>query len=109
VFARDHGVCASCGIDTEALRTALISLWRIDSRAAHANAWIHGFGNTFRSVRVGRYGPRPMSLWQADHIRPVVEGGGECGLENYRTLCLPCHHRATAELMRRRRKTTEAA
>jgi 5-methylcytosine-specific restriction endonuclease McrA len=39
--------------------------------------------------------------WQADHIVPVVEGGGECGIDNYRTLCTPCHKAVTAELRRR--------
>lgn len=36
--------------------------------------------------------------WDADHIVSVVEGGGECGLDNYRTLCLPCHRKVTREL-----------
>lgn len=39
--------------------------------------------------------------WQADHIVPVVEGGGECGLENIRTLCTPCHKEETAALRKR--------
>jgi 5-methylcytosine-specific restriction endonuclease McrA len=43
-------------------------------------------------------------LWDADHIVPVVEGGGECDLANMRTLCLKCHKLATAELRRRRRQ-----
>ena len=30
-------------------------------------------------------------FWQADHIVPVAEGGGECSLANLRTLCTPCH------------------
>ena len=38
-------------------------------------------------------------LWDADHIVPVVEGGGECDLANMRTLCLQVpsrrHRRAT--------------
>ena len=42
-------------------------------------------------------------LWDADHIVPVVEGGGECDLANMRTLCLKCHKLATAELRRRRK------
>lgn len=42
------------------------------------------------------------TAWDADHIVPVVEGGGLCGLENYRTLCHPCHKRVTAELAARR-------
>ena len=42
-------------------------------------------------------------FWDADHIVPVVEGGGECDLANMRTLCLKCHKLVTAELRRRRR------
>ena len=42
------------------------------------------------------------SLWDADHILPVCEGGGECDLENLRTLCLVCHQDATSALRRRR-------
>lgn len=38
------------------------------------------------------------SLWEADHIVPVVLGGGLCGLENYRTLCMPCHKIETKAL-----------
>jgi 5-methylcytosine-specific restriction endonuclease McrA len=45
---------------------------------------------------------RPRSLWEADHIMPVVEGGGGCGLDNIRTLCVPCHRRETAALAARR-------
>src|SRR5262249_30993667 len=41
------------------------------------------------------------SLWDADHIVPVVEGGGECDLENLRTLCLICHRQQTLALRRR--------
>jgi 5-methylcytosine-specific restriction endonuclease McrA len=43
------------------------------------------------------------SLWDADHILPVAEGGGECDLRNLRTLCLRCHRLATAELRERLR------
>ncbi|HEV2687987.1 MAG TPA: HNH endonuclease [Bryobacteraceae bacterium] len=48
------------------------------------------------------------SLWDADHIMPVVEGGGECDLANLRTLCLKCHGAATAALRRRRGGRTNA-
>jgi 5-methylcytosine-specific restriction endonuclease McrA len=41
------------------------------------------------------------SLWDADHIVPVSEGGGLCGLDGYRTLCIPCHKRVTADLRAR--------
>jgi 5-methylcytosine-specific restriction endonuclease McrA len=41
-------------------------------------------------------------LWDADHIVPVAEGGGECDLANMRTLCLKCHRAATLALVKRR-------
>lgn len=47
--------------------------------------------------------------WQADHILPVVEGGGGCGLENLRTLCTACHKDETAALARRRAGARRAA
>lgn len=40
-------------------------------------------------------------FWEADHITPVVEGGGQCGLENYRTLCVPCHRDVTKKLRKK--------
>ncbi|MDE1154383.1 MAG: HNH endonuclease signature motif containing protein [Acidobacteriaceae bacterium] len=50
-----------------------------------------------RSIRARK------TLWDADHILPVAEGGGECDLQNLRTLCLPCHQEATAALRLRLR------
>ena len=29
--------------------------------------------------------------WHADHIVPVHKGGGYCDLDNFQTLCVPCH------------------
>jgi 5-methylcytosine-specific restriction enzyme A len=34
--------------------------------------------------------------WSADHNMRVVEGGGECGLENIRTLCIRYRREVTA-------------
>ena len=39
--------------------------------------------------------------WEADHIIPVSEGGGLCGLEGYRTLCKKCHGKESGELRKR--------
>jgi hypothetical protein len=41
------------------------------------------------------------SLWDMDHIKPVIEGGGECGMDNLRTLCIKCHKAETAKLRKR--------
>jgi 5-methylcytosine-specific restriction protein A len=90
LLERDHGVCALCGIDCIAEFNRLKRL-RGERRRAAFSAW---------GVRPGQR----MSLWDADHIIPVVEGGGECDLSNIRTLCIRCHRAVTAELRRRRRK-----
>jgi 5-methylcytosine-specific restriction protein A len=92
VLARDRGVCASCGAD--ALAAWLwIKRSRGDRRLQALKAW--GLTRMSRS-----------SLWDADHIVPVVEGGGECDLSNIRTLCLNCHRKVTAELRLRLRATS---
>jgi 5-methylcytosine-specific restriction enzyme A len=49
------------------------------------------------------------SLWDADHILPVAEGGGECDLDNIRTLCLRCHRSVTMQLRERIRRAKVAA
>lgn len=72
VFQRDKGICAKCNLDV--------------------------FEGTGRKPHYGGTG----DLWQADHITPVIEGGGECGLDNFRTLCTRCHKEETAALARRR-------
>lgn len=33
--------------------------------------------------------------WEADHITPVRQGGGACGLDNFQTLCADCHKEKT--------------
>lgn len=37
-------------------------------------------------------------LWDADHTIAVVNGGGLCGLDNIRTLCIACHKSVTKSL-----------
>lgn len=95
VFLRDQGICADCGADTAA---ALRQLRR--SRGANRAALLTHW-------RPGRR--RRASLWDADHIVPVIEGGGECDLENIRTLCLRCHRAATAALRERMRAQRRSA
>lgn len=51
---------------------------------------------------------RRRRFWDIDHIVPVVEGGGSCGPENLRTLCIPCHRRVTAELAAKRAAERQA-
>jgi 5-methylcytosine-specific restriction enzyme A len=92
VFARDRGICAVCHIDTIAAYNALKR-----ARGPARIAGLHLYG--MKSITARR------SLWDADHIRPVAEGGGQCDLDNLRTLCLLCHRETTAQLRTRLRLT----
>lgn len=38
-------------------------------------------------------------FWQVDHVTAVFQGGGECHLDNLRTLCTPCHREVTRKQM----------
>jgi hypothetical protein len=86
---RDRGRCALCGLDCEALRR---ELKKLRGKAADAFRAKHGIPRH----RKGR-------LWDIDHIVPVAEGGGSCGLDGLRSVCIPCHARITKELMARLR------
>jgi len=81
VFQRDRGICACCGVDS----------------VSAARRLRHSRGSR-RAELLAHWGLRTRNrktLWDADHILPVAEGGGECDLENIRTLCLRCHRHAT--------------
>jgi 5-methylcytosine-specific restriction protein A len=94
VFARDRGRCAVCEADTLAIFAALK---RARGLAREEGLRVYGM----QSIKSRR------SLWDADHILPVAEGGGQCDLDNLRTLCLLCHREETAHLRARLRAIRE--
>lgn len=106
VFMRDKGVCCICRRDTERIKRVFERL--ISKAGLHPWNWLGAVERRpERFVALVRFRSRygwfrgDVSPWAADHIVPVVEGGGECGLENIRTLCLGCHHEETRKLRRR--------
>ena len=133
-FERDHGVCGVCGKDCEALE-------RMARGQRHLDRWLgkraveDRFGDWFRqrtcgtersarawldeqleALRLERGWPKSSeSWWQADHIRPLVDGGGldlaYFAAENLRTTCTACHKaksaREAAERAARRRSAVQ--
>jgi 5-methylcytosine-specific restriction endonuclease McrA len=85
VKKRDKGICRLCGFNVRAAERA----WRQAKPPG-----------TDRKARKAWRAARPR--WEADHIVPVADGGGECGLDNYRLLCRTCHLAVTGEWRRRR-------
>lgn len=84
VERRDNGICAGCGCQCQT--SAVLRELRCGQQPAR----------NWREVW------QKLPNWQADHIIPVIEGGGLCGLDGYRTLCTNCHAKETAALARRR-------
>jgi 5-methylcytosine-specific restriction enzyme A len=95
VLKRDRGVCKSCRVDT------LVAQGILKRSRGATRQRLLGYWDL--TAHTGR------SLWEADHIVPVIEGGGECDLSNLRTLCLRCHRMATLGLRLRRAEAKAAA
>lgn len=104
VHKRDKGICAECGTDTDKLKLEYNAMPKADCLAD---------AESKRRIFLERHGiPFARSsgdFWDADHIVPVVEGGGECGIQNIRTLCIPCHAKETAKLRERMRERRHEA
>ena len=107
VYARDKGICSLCGIDTKTVKKQIIETnchctkrknkyQRKQKQPPHLPQCLairtdYSLGEK-RKVWKRKYGG---GLWDADHIIRVDSGGGCCGLDNLRTLCLACHKSVT--------------
>lgn len=123
IFERDGGVCALCGLDTDALAQALAERgdagvaeglgiaavlegstrddWDMDALGTvleryRGLSWGHGQWLLFATeVREALGFKRIGALWEADHIHPQHYNGPD-DPGNLRTLCVPCHQDVTA-------------
>ncbi len=89
-YRRDLGRCNECKVDTRLQKIQLEDLLKRcggDQKAPEYVALLKSLSLTASEAR--------KSLWQADHVRPVAHGGGECGLSNIQTLCTKCHKKKT--------------
>lgn len=92
---RDKGICAHCGLDTLKLHREMKEL--LVSRDPRDQSRFLVFLDEWKVDMAFQ------SLWDADHILEVAEGGGLSDLSNYQTLCKKCHRKKTAEFNKKRR------
>jgi len=86
IFQRDNGICKLCLIDTKTIADLII-------RSDNQNKLREQYGISIKRKITPR--KNGGGLWDADHIIPVKHGGGCCGIENIRTLCIKCHSNIT--------------
>jgi len=128
VHQRDLGICARCGLDTErvqaevkkATRSAVVE-WKADHRRRYPKVsvkWVRfrprGWNpptlkeicQRAREDVLEQYGMAKWwwrkTWWDSDHVHAVADGGGECTLDNLRTLCIRCHSDRSSRQQRRR-------
>lgn len=88
IYVRDRGICAICMVDTKQIAKKARELTGDD-----LDTYLKTNGiSKKRKIWIKKHGG---GLWDADHIIPVKDGGGSCGLDNLRTLCIMCHKNVT--------------
>ncbi|XP_058070254.1 uncharacterized protein LOC131219229 isoform X2 [Magnolia sinica] len=104
LFQIEHGVCTQCKLDCHKLVECIrpLSVARRREHIEKVAPKVASNKNLFDKLV---YEPNEGNAWHADHIVPVYKGGGECKLENMRTLCVACHSEVTAEQRTDRRLT----
>lgn len=89
MLKRDKGICQICGINAHILKKEGKRILTYQGKEKYKEF-----------AKLHHMPPERKSWWDADHIVPVSLNGGECGLEGYRTLCIPCHKDVTRELQK---------
>lgn len=110
-FKRDRGVCAACGADTEKIRRvfdhAKSSYSFLIRGRLEIKTWRDWPAVVIWTVftKIGFNRESSNSIWEADHIKEVVNGG-DSSPENIQTLCIPCHKAKTKGMHAERAKAT---
>lgn len=90
VYKRDKAICCLCHKDTKTIKQELFNNYN------NKNNILKKYNISLkRRIYKNKWGG---GLWDVDHIKPVKEGGGCCGLDNLRTLCINCHKMVTRNM-----------
>lgn len=103
LFKIEHGVCTTCQLDCHKLVEHVKPL-SLERRRGYIEKVAPNVAKRKNMLEKLVNEPTEGNAWHADHIVPVYQGGGECKLENMRTLCVACHYDVTAAQCAERRK-----
>ncbi|XP_060205009.1 uncharacterized protein LOC132632894 isoform X4 [Lycium barbarum] len=104
LFENERGICTNCQLDCHKLVERIRPL-SFESREEYIVKVAPNLAKRKKLFRKLVRDPIDGNAWHADHIVPVYKGGGECRIENMRTLCVACHADVTAAQHSERRLT----
>ncbi|KAJ9067851.1 hypothetical protein DSO57_1034896 [Entomophthora muscae] len=102
ILKRDRGICQDCKVNCIEIYAKACALETLEKR----KLFFCELGNDLWKVKVKRclnsldIKFTPGMFWEAAHIIDVQDGGGASGLENLRTLCVPCHQKESLVKLR---------
>ncbi|XP_044484678.1 DNA annealing helicase and endonuclease ZRANB3 isoform X2 [Mangifera indica] len=108
LFQIEHGICMNCQLDCHKLVKHIKPL-SLDQRQKYVEKVAPNVARWKNLLEKLVNDPTEGNAWHADHIIPVYRGGGECRLENMRTLCVACHYNVTKAQCAERRSTRAKA
>ncbi|EMS53661.1 Zinc finger Ran-binding domain-containing protein 3 [Triticum urartu] len=103
LFQIEHGICSQCKLDCCKLVKHIKPLSN-QKREAHIRSVAPNIACRKKLLAKLVEEPTRGNAWHADHIVPVYKGGGECTLENMRTLCVACHAEVTKDQQKERKE-----
>ncbi|WVZ66594.1 hypothetical protein U9M48_015789 [Paspalum notatum var. saurae] len=110
LFQIEHGKCSQCKLDCCKLVKHIKPL-PVEKREEYIRKVAPNIASRKKLLDKLVREPADGNVWHADHVIPVYKGGGECKLENMRTLCVACHYEVTRaqhkELKEIRKKAKE--
>lgn len=84
VLKRDKGICAVCKVNTRAVTKG----FRRPLKNETKEQWKRRVAKVKKQYGIPKH---RKTFFDVDHIVPVYEGGGECGLSEVQLLCIRCH------------------
>ncbi|KAL2935367.1 DNA annealing helicase and endonuclease ZRANB3 [Bienertia sinuspersici] len=95
LFQIERGICTNCQLDCHKLVQYLKPL-TVEDREKYIKHQELPLTKHIKLLDKLVREPKEGNAWHADHKVPVFLGGGECTVENMRTLCVACHADVTA-------------
>ncbi|XP_061173835.1 DNA annealing helicase and endonuclease ZRANB3-like [Saccostrea echinata] len=101
LYEAEHGICQLCSFDAHSLYKQIRDTDDMQKRVDILHSSIFDKLNPKQKEAIVK-NPVAGQFWHVDHIRAVWEGGGQCDIDNFRTLCVLCHQKVTAQQARKR-------